>query len=55
MNLEERSPRPVLPPCDVWTLIREGCNVNEIAAYAQVTIPIARAMCAEAMREARRQ
>lgn len=47
--------RPSLAPADVWTLLKAGCNTKEIATYAQVTMPIARAMCAEAMREARRQ
>ncbi len=44
--------RPELSVSDVWTLLKAGCNVLEVATYAQVTLPIARAMCAEAIREA---
>lgn len=47
--------RPDLSPEDVWTLLRAGCNTIEIAGYAQVSKTVARAMCAEAMREAHRQ
>lgn len=35
MTLE---PRPQLSDADVWAFICEGCNANEIAAYAGIKV-----------------
>lgn len=45
-----RPARPSLAPSDVWTILKAGCNTAEIAAYAQVSKTVARAMCAEALK-----
>lgn len=42
--------RHALTDADVWILILEGCNANEIAAYAGVTVSCAHALMAHATR-----
>lgn len=47
MNLEDR---PSLCERDVWLWLESGCNANEIAAYARVSLAAAYAMMARASR-----
>lgn len=47
MNLEDR---PSLCERDVWQFLEDGCNANEIAAYARVSLAAAYAMMARASR-----
>ena len=47
MHLESR---PSLCERDIADFLTEGCNVNEIAAYAQVSLSTAYAMMARASR-----
>lgn len=42
--------RHELTDSDVWTLVSEGCNANEIAAFAGVAVSAAHAMMAHATR-----
>lgn len=42
--------RPMFCERDVWTWIESGCNANEIAAYALVSVAAAYAMMARASR-----
>lgn len=46
MNLPD--PHPKMSEADVWTLLSEGVNAEEIAAYAGVALSVARAMMARA-------
>ena len=43
--------RERLTPRVVWTLMCEGCNANEIAAYGGVSVPVVVAMMAAAARK----
>jgi hypothetical protein len=52
--LEHVESRPELSVSDVWGLLKEGCNPAEIGTYAKVSKTVARAMCAEAIRQAHR-
>lgn len=47
MHIEDR---PSLCERDYMTFLEEGCNVNEIAAYARLSIATAYAMMARASR-----
>lgn len=49
MSLNDE-PRPVLTDADVWSLICEGCNAAEIAAYAGIARSAALAHMAHATR-----
>ncbi len=40
----------ILTPAQVWRLMAEGCNANEIAAWAGVSHSVAVAMMANAAR-----
>jgi hypothetical protein len=42
--------RPTLSDQNIWDFVAAGCNVNEIAAYACVSIPTAYAMMGYATR-----
>lgn len=42
--------RPSLCERDVWVWLESGCNANEIAAYAHISIATAYAMMARASR-----
>lgn len=44
-----RGPNRPLSPADVWELLRNGCNANEIAAAGGVTLATAIGMIREAM------
>lgn len=49
----DAGPRRPFTKKDVWTLLKAGCNANEIAAAAGVSLPVALGMINEAVPKAK--